>query len=518
MYKYNLTISIFSEDKNIGQIIDSIQPLENFKHQINTYGKTDYEIISTSDVIIWDLEEDIIRIKDYFKKDSKIILCTSKYKSSFEIFDSIIIKPFESGYLKYCVTKVLEAIKIEEDLYYTKTCLNTTIDGIPDMFWIKSIDGIHTLINKEFCNIVGKKREDVIGKNHYDIWDVSPDDPNSGADICKKTEDNVIAAGQTLRFTESVKSQNGIRQLVTYKSPLYDKHGKIIGTVGFGHDITDLKNMSVENEILLNSVPYAVLLRDNNGKIQNINNYFETYFNVNKETIIGTYYDDWVKKTFYPQRRINGGGYPEGTTYSINGEEKIVELRFNDIRDIFDNITGHVCIFRDVTLERKLESQIIESSNVDFMTKLYNRKYLDKFIYEQSKDSLLSFFSIDLDHFKDINDTYGHKAGDEAIILTADILKNFFKENLVVRMGGDEFLVVQVGNYDMNKLEEEAQNLLDTLSRKFKENEKFNILSASIGISQGSLQDEGIDILLQYSDKALYESKAKGRACYSVYR
>lgn len=518
MYQYNLIISIFSKDRLIEKAISDVKPLDKFTHSIQTYEEFDKEVTTSSDIIIYDLIDMPIDIKEICKKNAKVIVCVDHFEPIFENMDGIIIKPFDYEYIRYYFKKTLEKIKNEEDLYYCNTCLNTAIDSIPDMFWIKSIDGIHTLLNKEFCNVVGKTKEDVTGKDHYYIWDVSKDDPNSGADVCKKTEDDVILAGHTIRFTEYVKSQNKTRQLVTYKSPLYDRNGLVIGTVGFGHDVTDLKNMNVENEILLNSMPYAVLIRDNDGKVQNINRDFETYFDITKEEIIGTSYDDWTQKTFIPKRDFNKEGYIEGTTNRINGKTKKVELRFNNICDIFGNITGQIHIFRDVTLERKLEEQLLENSNVDFMTNLKNRRYLDKFVMDQPKGIKLSLFSIDLDHFKSVNDTYGHKTGDEAIILTAKTLKECFKNDLVVRMGGDEFLVVKVGDYEMKDLEQEAQNLLDNLTKRFNKTTEFKLLSASVGISQDILQSNNIDRILKQSDVALYEAKQEGRACYRIYQ
>lgn len=517
MYQYNLIISIFSKDKELEKIIHDVKPQDKFSHSIKTYEKIDNDIISSSDIIICDLPIELIDFKKS-KKNAKIIICCEQFDEKYEKMDGIFIKPFNYKYIKYSFQKIIEKIKNEEELYYCKTCLNTAIDSIPDMFWIKSIDGIHTLVNKEFCTIVGKDREDVTGKDHYYIWNVSKDDPNSGADICKKTEDDVIAAGHTLRFTEYVKSQNKMRQLVTYKSPIYDRNGLVIGTVGFGHDVTDSKKMNVENEILLNSVPYAVLIRDNDGKVQNINRHFETYFGISKDEIIGSLYDDWAQKTFTPNRNFNKEGYIEGSTIRINGKIKKVELRLNNICDIFGNITGQIYIFRDVTIERKLQSQLLENSNVDFMTNLKNRRYLDKFILEQPKGITLSLFSIDLDHFKSVNDTYGHKAGDEAIILAAKTLKDCFKNDLVVRMGGDEFLVVKVGEYEIAKLEEEAQNTLDALTKNFNKTKEFKLLTASIGISKDILQSNNIDKILKQSDVALYEAKEEGRACYRIYQ
>ena len=240
MYQYNLIISIFSKDKKLEETILDVKPLDKFTHSIKRYEETNNEIISSSDIIIYDLPDNKNNFNN-IKDNAKVIICCEQFDESYENMDGVFIKPFDYEYIKYSFKKILEKIKNEEDLYYSNTCLNTAIDSIPDMFWIKSVDGIHTLINKEFCNVVGKTKEDATGKDHYYIWNVSKNDPNSGADVCKKTEDDVIAAGQTLRFTEYVKIKNKMRQLVTYKSPLYDRNGLVIGTVGFGHDVTDFK-------------------------------------------------------------------------------------------------------------------------------------------------------------------------------------------------------------------------------------------------------------------------------------
>ena len=72
--------------------------------------------------------------------------------------------------------RLLERIKLEKDCWLTRLYLDTTIDSIPDMVWFKAKDGTHVKVNKAFCHTVGKTREDVTGKDHCYIWDVSRED------------------------------------------------------------------------------------------------------------------------------------------------------------------------------------------------------------------------------------------------------------------------------------------------------------------------------------------------------
>ena len=80
---------------------------------------------------------------------------------------------------------ILKQIKLEYDLYMTRTYLDTAIDSLPDMLWFKAMDGTHVKVNRAFCSVVGKDREDVVGRDHCYIWGVSPDDFEMGRNPVK---------------------------------------------------------------------------------------------------------------------------------------------------------------------------------------------------------------------------------------------------------------------------------------------------------------------------------------------
>ena len=198
---------------------------------------------------------------------------------------------------------------------------------MPDLVWFKDINGIHMKVNDVFCQTVGKKKKEIEGKDHCSVWDVKIDD-------CAKTEDIVKKEKKTCQFNELVKSRNGLRQFRTYKSPLFNPDGELIGTVGIGHDITDLENMSTEMEILFNSMPYAVLLRNQDGVILNINKKFEEYFHTVKNKIIGKTYDDWYHSLLiqqkYMKREDNGKIF-----LSYEDEERILDMSYENILQTF---------------------------------------------------------------------------------------------------------------------------------------------------------------------------------------
>ena len=305
----------------------------------------------------------------------------------------------------------------------------------------------------------------------------------------------------------------------SYKTPILDRDGKtVLGTVGIGHDVTDLVNMSAEMEILLESMPYAILLWNNGGQIINANAKFEEYFHTDRQSVIGRDYNDWMAHAFEEKHSINNEGYVEAKVCSENGAGKVLEIHESSIYDVFHNVAGKLCIFRDVTLERDLERQIRHSSNTDFLTGLYNRRCFYQYIHNNRGDKTVSLMYIDLDRFKAVNDTCGHKVGDAVLMRTARILMEFFRDDFVARLGGDEFLMVRLGYCGIPQLEQEADCLIQKLREALQEKEGSHSLSASIGIAQSSDPELDIDLLLQQSDQALYQAKKEGRACYRVYR
>ncbi len=117
----------------------------------------------------------------------------------------------------------------------------------------------------------------------------------------------------------------------------------------------------------------------------------------------------------------------------------MLEIHENSVYDVFNHVAGKLCIFRDVTVERDLEKQIRHSSNTDFLTGLYNRRCFYQYIHNNRGSRTVSLMYIDLDRFKEVNDTYGHKVGDAVLVHTADVLRQLFRDDFVARLGGDEF-------------------------------------------------------------------------------
>jgi len=175
-------------------------------------------------------------------------------------------------------------------------------------------------------------------------------------------------------------------------------------------------------------------------------------------------------------------------------------------------------ICHDITTQKALETL----TNHDSMTGIYNRRYYDEIIPKEINRVIrdkknISFAMLDIDYFKQYNDIYGHRKGDEIIITIAKLLENSLKRgsDYVFRMGGEEFCIV-FSDYDSQKSLNFCENILkkiQNLKIPHKGSTISKYLSISIGLVVSDLANEVIDELGLYttSDNALYEAKAAGR-------
>lgn len=142
--------------------------------------------------------------------------------------------------------KLFAHIKTIKDAHLTNEYLEALINGIPPLIWYKDIRGAHLKVNNSFCVAVGKEKSDIVGRGHYYIWDLEPEEYAKGEYVCLETEQEVLDAKKTLLFEEKVKTKRGLRQFRTYKSPIWDDNHELIGTVGCAIDVTDEKSFMAQ--------------------------------------------------------------------------------------------------------------------------------------------------------------------------------------------------------------------------------------------------------------------------------
>lgn len=383
-----------------------------------------------------------------------------------------------------------------------KSWLETLIDSMPDMIWFKSLDGLHMKVNQAFCKAAGKTRKMIEGRDHYFIWNVDKNSTDYD-ETCLTSENDVIRANKTCIFNETLKIGNQKRHLVTYKTPIHDRHGNIIGTVGVAHDITNILNLNREIEIFLQAMPFPIIMHDDKGIITHINQQFADFFQEKKADIIGTNYNDWKSWSFTTEIG--------SLVFTQEDEKKFVSVKETDLRDVFGNVFGGVAVFSDVTAEKNLEIQIRKNASEDHLTGLPNRHAMNEF-FQNLEKKIFHLLYLDLDNFKSVNDRWGHETGDMALRKIASVMKEACPDDFMARLGGDEFLICISREMEDNELAELASKIQDKLSTWFNSLEKFSDISLSIGIRPECTSDLPVDQLIHEADQAMYEAKRNGKA------
>ena len=179
------------------------------------------------------------------------------------------------GEINYRFIHWQKRYRYELDSWQTRQYLDATINNIPILVWFKTKDGVHEKVNDSFCETVNKTKDQVEGQRHAYIWDVEDDDP-----VCIESERIVMETKQTCISEEKVKTGDGEKLLTTYKSPLYNIDGTVMGTVGVAVDVT--KERAYEAEIIkknaslekvFTSIDCGVLCHSLDGKrIISVNN------------------------------------------------------------------------------------------------------------------------------------------------------------------------------------------------------------------------------------------------------
>ena len=181
-----------------------------------------------------------------------------------------------------------------------------------------------------------------------------------------------------------------------------------------------------------------------------------------------------------------------------------------------------IAVARDITHRKELEDQLRHLADNDELTALYNRRVFfemsEKAVsYCKRYEKPLSCLIVDLDHFKQINDSFGHPGGDVVLKSFGRLLANSARaSDIVARIGGEEFAIV-MPRTNLQQATHWAESLTKTLSEKtFSiEQEKLRV-SVSIGISTLDEEVSDITALIKMADRALYQAKAAGRDCYKV--
>ena len=223
--------------------------------------------------------------------------------------------------------------------------------------------------------------------------------------------------------------------------------------------------------------------------------------------------------------QLNATGRWQGEIWDRrkNGEIHAKYLTINTIYANDGSVFRRVALFMDISEQKESEEYIWRQANFDSLTHLPNRRMFHDRLEQDIKKSQraglpLALLFIDLDLFKDVNDTLGHQIGDQLLVEAAKRIQACVREvDTVARLGGDEFMVILSELHDVDHVEQVAANILRTLDEPYHLGSEVVHVSGSIGVTLYPRDATEPEVLIRNADQAMYVAKNTGRQRFSYF-
>ena len=319
-----------------------------------------------------------------------------------------------------------------------------------------------------------------------------------------------------------------------------DENGNVLYYQGSLVDITERVNLQREVEErrqylegVLESTLSALITLDNNHRILEWNTGAEKLFGYKREEVQGQNLDEFIASPdgeILPEaedltaRVLSQEVIPPTETirYDKWGNPVPVVLTGAPIQ-VNDELVGIVASYTDISKQKELENEIKHIATHDALTGLPNRRLFNERIqlemaHAERNDQRLGVLWLDLDNFKEVNDTYGHSTGDILLQEIAQRLTGVLrKSDTVARMGGDEFIILLPEMEESGAAQITADRVLDVMNKPFMCDTHSISISFSIGISIYPDHGRDIDTVTKSADRAMYRAKDKGGNVYHQY-
>lgn len=517
-YQYDNTLKQYQS--NITRFIEN--PTQQLLKIINY---TNESLLNTSDTLATLLANE----KDNQNKNLiTIIIFTTVF---FILFLLLIYK-------KVTVASILETLRTLQKLDEQKNFMSTILGNSAHAIIATDINGVITLFNKKAEEMLGytadeiihnktpalfHKKEEIIERakilSHEFGINIEP-----GFQVFVEKTDRNLPNTDEWTYIKKNGSEITVRLSVTaLKNTDQTTHGYL----GMAEDITKLKEeeRTIKEYVELVDKNIIISSTDLKGTIIYVSKAFCEISGYSKNELIGENHHlvrhPDAKKSIYKDmwNHLNNGQEWCGEIINLkkDGSSYWVKANISPIYDVLGNKLGYTAIRQDITDKKMIE----KISITDGLTDIYNRRHFDDIFPQmvqgsKRSKSFINFLIMDVDYFKQYNDTYGHQKGDNVLIEIAHTLKTLLKrqDDFCFRLGAEEFgLVFSTDSKDealhyANNIKEHIENL--KIEHTGSSASKYVTISAGlICLNHNHVESE--DVIYQEADKLLYQAKKQGR-------
>ncbi|MFK5882655.1 MAG: EAL domain-containing protein [Sulfurospirillum sp.] len=460
----------------------------------------------------------------------------NKKKVNYEIIVEIIL--FFVLVLLFLLYRNGRLKKHNQTIGKLKERLELALLGNKDGIWDRNYIEDTLYVSPRWKEMLGYRDDEL--KNETDAWRkrVHPDDLKKAL---QDIEDHISGKSEFYENVHRLRHKNGNWIWVLDRGKkIVDASGKIIRMIGTQTDITKEKELHIKlkyQQQILEQIHDCVILTDLQGYIMSWNRGAQLLFGHSSDEIIGKhagllYGDENINtvKRFVKILQKRKKFDMELELFKNSKEKIFAENTVTIFRDEKGKAIGIVGYIKDITRRKKVEIELKKQeetlwyqANYDLLTGLPNRALFKDRIMQSIKTSKrhkskFALLFLDLDRFKQINDSLGHEVGDMILKEVGNIIKfSLRSEDTLVRLGGDEFVIITGSLTDTKNMKVIAQKIINSLKDPIMIDKYKLYISVSIGISL--FPDDSTDAhnLLKYADSAMYKAKDEGRNNYQFY-
>jgi len=411
--------------------------------------------------------------------------------------------------------------------------LKLALWGSGDEFWDWNISDnrIYRLGGKQLFSVDGA------APLSTDAWRSQAIHPDDLPRVQKVLQDHILGHNEAFESEHRIRSPDGQWLWVRSRGKVVERDtaGQPLRIAGTAHDITARRRAERDSRIageVLRSMAEAVAVVDLQFRFFSVNPAFSRITGYAAEEVAGQRLalldSSQHDASFYEKVRgiMLDTGHWAGEMWQRrkDGEEFLGWLECSEVCDDFGGRSHFVIVVTDVTDKKRAEQELRYLANYDTLTGLPNRALLSErlaraIVRARRQDTKVAVLFLDLDRFKDINDSLGHAAGDRILKATAArLLATVSSSDTVARLSGDEFTVVLEDVEGLDAVDRTARDILNAFAEPLDIDDRHDVtISPSIGISLYPDHALVPTDLLKFADTAMYQAKSIGRNTYQVY-